>query len=103
MLGAAHLHHRFDSRASCLAVAVQFTCARVEVSRARRALRQDARPAMSRLGTRRCPARCSRRYTSLFGAYSSYLFLRTGLVVGPLIAHVFCNLMGLPVAQHSMA
>lgn len=35
-------------------------------------------------------------YTSLFGAYSSYLFLRTGLLVGPLAAHVFCNFMGLP-------
>jgi len=35
-------------------------------------------------------------YTSLFGAYSTYLFLRTGLVYGPLLAHSFCNLMGLP-------
>ncbi len=35
-------------------------------------------------------------YTSLFGAYSSYLFLRTGLIYGPLLAHSFCNLMGLP-------
>lgn len=35
-------------------------------------------------------------YTSLFGAYSSYLFLRTGLLVAPLAAHVFCNFMGLP-------
>ena len=35
-------------------------------------------------------------YTSLFGAYSSYLFLRTGTVAGPLAAHIFCNAMGLP-------
>ena len=35
-------------------------------------------------------------YTSLFGAYSSYLFLRTGFLIGPLLAHVFCNAMGLP-------
>uniref|UniRef100_A0A7S4C4T9 intramembrane prenyl-peptidase Rce1 n=1 Tax=Chrysotila carterae TaxID=13221 RepID=A0A7S4C4T9_CHRCT len=35
-------------------------------------------------------------YTSLFGAYSAYLFLRTGLVYGPIAAHVFCNYMGLP-------
>lgn len=35
-------------------------------------------------------------YTTLFGAYSSYLFLRTGLVYGPLLAHIFCNAMGLP-------
>jgi len=35
-------------------------------------------------------------YTSLFGAYSSYLFLRTGHLVGPLLAHSFCNSQGLP-------
>lgn len=35
-------------------------------------------------------------YTSLFGAYSSYLFLRTGHLLGPLVAHIFCNFMGLP-------
>ena len=35
-------------------------------------------------------------YTSLFGAYSSYLFLRPGTVAGPLAAHIFCNAMGLP-------
>ena len=35
-------------------------------------------------------------YTTLFGAYSSYLFLRTGLLYGPLLAHSFCNGMGLP-------
>jgi prenyl protein peptidase len=35
-------------------------------------------------------------YTTLFGAYSSYLFLRTGSLVGPVLAHAFCNLQGLP-------
>ena len=35
-------------------------------------------------------------YTSLFGAYSSYLFLRTGLLYGPVLAHAFCNSQGLP-------
>ena len=35
-------------------------------------------------------------YTSLFGAYSSYLFLRTGHLLGPLAAHIFCNWQGLP-------
>lgn len=35
-------------------------------------------------------------YTSLFGAYSSYLFLRTGLIYGPFLAHSFCNSQGLP-------
>ena len=35
-------------------------------------------------------------YTSLFGAYSSYLFLRTGVLYGAVLAHAFCNCMGLP-------
>ncbi|KAI5633042.1 CAAX protease self-immunity domain-containing protein [Phthorimaea operculella] len=35
-------------------------------------------------------------YTSLFGAYSAYLFLRTGHFVAPLVAHMFCNHMGFP-------
>ena len=35
-------------------------------------------------------------YTTLFGAYSSYLFLRTGHLLGPLLAHMFCNSQGLP-------
>ncbi|CAG4954234.1 unnamed protein product [Parnassius apollo] len=35
-------------------------------------------------------------YTSLFGAYSAYLFLRTGHFVAPLAAHMFCNHMGFP-------
>ncbi|CAH0400561.1 unnamed protein product [Chilo suppressalis] len=35
-------------------------------------------------------------YTSLFGAYSAYLFVRTGHVVAPLLAHIFCNHMGFP-------
>lgn len=35
-------------------------------------------------------------YTSLFGAYSAYLFMRTGRLLPPLLAHALCNLMGLP-------
>ncbi|KAJ8723832.1 hypothetical protein PYW07_007812 [Mythimna separata] len=35
-------------------------------------------------------------YTSLFGAYSAYLFVRTGHFVAPLVAHMFCNHMGFP-------
>ncbi|MBA0713338.1 hypothetical protein Golax_012378 [Gossypium laxum] len=36
-------------------------------------------------------------YTAVFGSYSSFLFVRTGNLVAPLIAHAFCNYMGLPV------
>lgn len=35
-------------------------------------------------------------YTSVFGFYCSYLFLRTGSVFAPITAHVFCNIMGVP-------
>ncbi|CAG0912967.1 unnamed protein product [Notodromas monacha] len=35
-------------------------------------------------------------YTTLFGAYSSFLLMRTGHFVSPLIAHAFCNAMGFP-------
>lgn len=35
-------------------------------------------------------------YTSLFGAYVSYAFLRTGSVLAVAASHSFCNLLGLP-------
>ncbi|CAN0879519.1 CAAX prenyl protease 2 [Linum grandiflorum] len=36
-------------------------------------------------------------YTVIFGSYASFLFIRTGHLIAPLLAHVFCNYMGLPV------
>ncbi|EOA27545.1 hypothetical protein CARUB_v10023691mg [Capsella rubella] len=36
-------------------------------------------------------------YTVIFGAYASFLFIRTGHLAAPLFAHIFCNYMGLPV------
>ncbi|GAA5942642.1 hypothetical protein JCM3775_003665 [Rhodotorula graminis] len=35
-------------------------------------------------------------YTTLFGWFATFLFLRTGSVVPPFLAHVFCNAMGVP-------
>ncbi|XP_072031711.1 CAAX prenyl protease 2-like [Amphiura filiformis] len=35
-------------------------------------------------------------YTSVFGAYSAFIFLRTGHIIGPIICHTFCNFMGFP-------
>ncbi|KAL8279446.1 hypothetical protein RQP46_008258 [Phenoliferia psychrophenolica] len=35
-------------------------------------------------------------YTTLFGWYAAFLFMRTGSVIPPVLAHSFCNLMGLP-------
>ncbi|OWR43981.1 CAAX prenyl protease 2 [Danaus plexippus] len=45
-------------------------------------------------------------FTTVFGAYSTYLFLRTGHFFAPLIAHIFCNHMGFPnffeISQYPM-
>ncbi|KAG6479808.1 hypothetical protein ZIOFF_063282 [Zingiber officinale] len=36
-------------------------------------------------------------YTVIFGWFASFLFIRTGNLISPIVAHVFCNVMGLPV------
>ncbi|GMH23165.1 hypothetical protein Nepgr_025008 [Nepenthes gracilis] len=36
-------------------------------------------------------------YTVIFGSYGSFLFIRTGHLIAPLAAHIFCNFMGLPL------
>ncbi|CAI8602594.1 unnamed protein product [Vicia faba] len=36
-------------------------------------------------------------YTVIFGSYASFLFIRTGHLAAPIVAHIFCNFMGLPV------
>ena len=35
-------------------------------------------------------------YTSLFGLYSAFLFVRTGHLISPVVTHMYCNIMGLP-------
>lgn len=35
-------------------------------------------------------------YTTLFGAYATFLFLRTGSLLAVCVVHAFCNCMGLP-------
>ncbi|KAM4078586.1 hypothetical protein ACB094_09G049600 [Castanea mollissima] len=35
-------------------------------------------------------------YTVIFGSYASFLYVRTGHLLAPLVAHIFCNFMGLP-------
>ncbi|CAA6663724.1 unnamed protein product [Spirodela intermedia] len=42
-------------------------------------------------------------YTVIFGGYASFLFLRTGNLICPVMAHVFCNMMGLPAVSSSQA
>ncbi|KAM0992800.1 hypothetical protein ACFX2J_008431 [Malus domestica] len=36
-------------------------------------------------------------YTVVFGSYASFLFIQTGHFLAPLVAHAFCNFMGLPM------
>lgn len=35
-------------------------------------------------------------YTTIFGAYATFLFLRTGSLLVVIVAHALCNAMGLP-------
>lgn len=35
-------------------------------------------------------------YTSVFGMFSAFLFVRTGHLISPVICHVLCNVFGLP-------
>ncbi|XP_046848819.1 CAAX prenyl protease 2-like isoform X2 [Xenia sp. Carnegie-2017] len=35
-------------------------------------------------------------YTTLFGVYSAFIFVRTGHLIGSFISHSFCNYMGVP-------
>lgn len=38
-------------------------------------------------------------YTTIFGIYSAYLFASTGHFIAPVLAHSFCNFMGVPDIQ----
>lgn len=38
-------------------------------------------------------------YTTLFGFHCAFLFVRSGSVIPPLFAHIFCNIMGVPQLQ----
>ncbi|OAY69783.1 CAAX prenyl protease 2 [Ananas comosus] len=40
-------------------------------------------------------------YTVIFGWYAAFLFIRTGNLLSPIVAHIFCNVMGLPVLSSS--
>ena len=44
-------------------------------------------------------------YTSIFGVFSAFLFVRTGHLVSPVISHALCNALGLPafesISSHS--
>ena len=35
-------------------------------------------------------------YTTIFGMYSAFLFIKTGHFAAPFIVHAYCNFMGFP-------
>jgi prenyl protein peptidase len=35
-------------------------------------------------------------YTTLFGSYATFLYMRTGSLLGVILVHAFCNWMGFP-------
>ncbi|XP_068663207.1 CAAX prenyl protease 2 isoform X3 [Aristolochia californica] len=42
-------------------------------------------------------------YTVIFGWYAAFLFIRSGNLFAPIVAHMFCNVMGLPVLSSPRA
>ncbi|XP_041638425.1 CAAX prenyl protease 2 [Cheilinus undulatus] len=38
-------------------------------------------------------------YTAVFGAYTAFIFIRTGHLVGPVLCHSFCNFVGFPAVS----
>ncbi|KAH3764374.1 ADP-ribosylation factor 2 [Pelomyxa schiedti] len=41
-------------------------------------------------------------YTTIFGAYTSFILIRTGNLYACILAHSFCNVMGLPPFQEAI-
>ncbi|XP_001919229.3 CAAX prenyl protease 2 isoform X1 [Danio rerio] len=41
-------------------------------------------------------------YTAVFGAYTAFIFIRTGHLVGPVLCHSFCNYMGFPALNTAL-
>ncbi|KAJ8266163.1 hypothetical protein GJAV_G00126660 [Gymnothorax javanicus] len=41
-------------------------------------------------------------YTAVFGAYTAFIFIRTGHLVGPVLCHSFCNSMGFPAVSAAL-
>ncbi|XP_006808549.1 CAAX prenyl protease 2 [Neolamprologus brichardi] len=41
-------------------------------------------------------------YTAVFGAYTAFIFIRTGHLIGPVLCHSFCNYMGFPAISTAL-
>ncbi|KAF9151798.1 CAAX prenyl protease [Linnemannia schmuckeri] len=71
VFGIAHINHAYESY--------------VKKGRTRQALMGAAAMAAFQL-----------LYTTLFGWFATFLFLRTSNLIGPCLCHTFCNMMGFP-------
>lgn len=71
MLFAAHLHHAYESY--------------IKGGRTKESLKRSLLVSSLQFA-----------YTCVFGWYANFLFLRSGSILPPLVAHVYCNIMGLP-------
>ncbi|KAK0565958.1 CAAX prenyl protease [Tilletia horrida] len=69
--GVAHMHHAWETY--------------VKGGRTRQALVRGVLQSVFQFG-----------YTTLFGWYANFVFLRTNSILAPIICHSFCNMMGLP-------
>lgn len=69
IFGLSHIHHFYEFRLTHPAVPVSASLLR----------------SVFQLG-----------YTTLFGSYANFLYLRTGSLLGVCAVHAFCNCMGLP-------
>ncbi|KAG0366609.1 hypothetical protein BGZ54_005116 [Gamsiella multidivaricata] len=71
VFGIAHIHHGYEAYA--------------KKGRTRRALMNAALMACFQTA-----------YTTLFGWFATFLFLRTSNLIAPCLCHAFCNMMGFP-------
>ncbi|RKP26700.1 hypothetical protein SYNPS1DRAFT_27378 [Syncephalis pseudoplumigaleata] len=71
LFGLAHVHHAWEMYAKT------------------RTQKNALRIALARTGFQLA-------YCTVFGSYVMLLFLRTGHLIGPILSHAFCNIMGLP-------
>lgn len=92
------LHAGFSSTASVFITPLWFGLAHVH-----HVLNDDGRTVTLKLLGKSIPVRiiylqviAQAVYTTLFGFFASYLFLRTGSIFAPTTAHIFCNFFGLP-------
>ena len=90
LFGSAHVHHFFETRERMIAAEKRtFSFSRAAAA---------DRAAAERRATARALLAVSAQfaYTSLFGAFASFLVLRTGNACAPTVAHAFCNATGVP-------